>query len=79
MRSDHGTHRQRLGSTSRRQAFNSGGVLVHNGGLLRFWSRNQKAVSLSSWESELYAAVSSGTETLALQRQQAVVDHTARR
>ena len=31
----------------------SGGMLVHNGGLLRFWSRRQKAVSLSSWESEL--------------------------
>ena len=34
----------------------SGGMLVHNGGLLRFWSRRQKAVSLSSWESELFAA-----------------------
>ena len=36
----------------------SGGMLVHSGRLLRFWSRRQKAVSLSSWESELYAAVS---------------------
>ena len=45
----------------------SGGMLVHNGGLLRFWSRRQKAVSLSSWESELYAAVSTGVDTLGLQ------------
>ena len=35
--------------------------------LLRFWSRRQKAVSLSSWESELYAAVSTGVEALGLQ------------
>ena len=72
----------------------SGGMLVHNGGLLRFWSRRQKAVSLSSWESELYAAVSTGVEALGLQSglkdfgnntrvtiacdSQGVVDHTAR-
>ena len=72
----------------------SGGMLVHNGGLLRFWSRRQKAVSLSSWESELYAAVSTGVEALGLQSglkdfgnntrvtiacdNQGVVDHTAR-
>ena len=29
-------------------------MLVDNGKLMRFWSRRQKAVSLSSWESELY-------------------------
>ena len=72
----------------------SGGMLVHNGGLLRFWSRRQKAVSLSSCESELYAAVSTGVEALGLQSglrdfgnntrvtiacdNQGVVDHTAR-
>ena len=72
----------------------SGGMLVHNGGLLRFWSRRQKAVSLSLWESELYAAVSAGVEALGLQSglrdlgnnnrvtiacdNQGVVDHTAR-
>ena len=72
----------------------SGGMLVHTGGLLRFWSRRQKAVSLSSWESELYAAVSTGVEPLGLQSglrdfgnntrvtiacdNQGVVDHTAR-
>ena len=63
--------------------------------LLRFWSRRQKAVSLSSWESELYAAVSTGVEALGLQSElkdfgnnssvtiacdnQGVVDHTARK
>ena len=41
-------------------------MLVHSGRLLRFWSRRQKAVSLSSWESELYAAVSTGVEALGL-------------
>ena len=69
-------------------------MLVHNGGLLRFWSRRQKAVSLSSRESERYAAVSTGVEALGLQSglrdfgnkqrvtiacdNQGVVDHTAR-
>ena len=72
----------------------SGGMLVHNGGPLRFWSRRQKAVSLSSWESELYAALSTGVEALGLQSglkdfgnntrvtiardNQRAVDHTAR-
>ena len=72
----------------------SGGILVHNGGLLRFWSRRQKAVSLSSWESELCAAVSTWGEALGLQSgcrdldnitrltiacdNQGMVDHTAR-
>ena len=64
------------------------------GGLLRFWSKWQKAVSLSSWESELYAAVSTGVEVFGFQSglrdfgnntrvmiacdNQGVVDHTAR-
>ena len=69
-------------------------MLVHNWRLLRFWSRRQKAVPLSSWESELYAAVSTGVEAFGLQSglrdlgnsthvtaacdNQGVVDHTAR-
>ena len=69
-------------------------MLVHNVGLLSFWSRRQKAVSLSLWESELYAAVSIGVEALGLQSElrdfgnntrvtlawdtQGVVDQTAR-
>ena len=72
----------------------SGGMLVHNGALLRFWARKQKAISLSSWESELYAGVTAGVEALGLQSglrdfgcqrdvvlvsdNQGVVDHTAR-
>ena len=63
-------------------------------GLLRFWSRRQKAAPLSSWESELFAAASTGVEALGLQSglrdfgnntrvtiacdSQGVVDHTAR-
>ena len=73
----------------------SGGMLVHSGGLLRFWSIRQKAVLLLSWESELYAAVSIGVEALGPRcglrdfgndtrvtiacDNQGVVDHTARR
>ena len=38
----------------------SGGMVLHNGSLLKFWSRRQKAISLSSWESELYAGVTAG-------------------
>ena len=69
-------------------------MLVHNGGQLRFGSRRQKAVSLSFWNSELYAAVSTGVEALGLQNglrdfgnnmrvtivcdNPGVVDHTAR-
>ena len=44
----------------------SGGMRLHNGGLLRFWSSRQKVVSLSSWESELCAVVSSRAEALGL-------------
>ena len=64
------------------------------GGLLRFLSRRQKTPLLSSWESALHAAVSTGVETLGLHSglgdfgnntrvtiacdNQGVVDHTAR-
>ena len=44
----------------------SGEMLVHSGGLLRFWSRKEKAVSLTSREEELYVAVSTGVEALGL-------------
>ena len=46
----------------------SRGMLAHIGGLLRFWSRRQQAVSLSSCEGELCAAVSNGVDALTLQR-----------
>ena len=45
----------------------SGGMLVHNGVLVRFWARKQKAISLSSWESELYAGVTASVEAFGLQ------------
>ena len=44
----------------------SGGMLVHSGGLLRFWSKRLKAASMSSWEIELYDAVSTGVEAFVL-------------
>ena len=55
VRSDHimaCTDRDRAGNREDRHSV-SGGMLVHKDRLLRFWSRRQKAVSLSSWESEL--------------------------
>ena len=72
----------------------SGGLLFHNCGLLEFGSRRHKAVSLSPWESELYAALSKDVENLGFQcglgdgtstrvtlalDNQGVVDHTALR
>ena len=45
----------------------SGRMLLHSDGFLRFWSRRQKAVSLSWWESELFASVSTGVEAFGLQ------------
>ena len=72
----------------------SGEMLVHSGGLLRFWSRKEKAVSLTSREGELYFAVSTGVEAPGLRSwlrdfgvntrvtiacdNHGVVDHTAR-
>ena len=53
VRSDHimAYTRQRLGSKSRRQALSERrDALSTMEDLLRFWSRRQKAVSLSSWE-----------------------------
>ena len=41
----------------------SGGMLVHGGGFLSFWSRGRRL----SWENELYAAVSTRLEALVLQ------------
>ena len=34
---------------------------------MKFWSRRQKAMSLSSWECEPYAAATTGVETIGLQ------------
>ena len=44
----------------------SGGMLVHNGALLRFWSRKQKVVALSSRRA-MYAGVMAGVEAIGLQ------------
>ena len=46
----------------------SGGMVVHNEGLVKFWSCRQKTVSLSSWETELFAAVTTGAEAIGRQR-----------
>ena len=34
------------------------------GGVLNFWAKKQKSVALSSWESELFAAITSGHEVI---------------
>ena len=37
------------------------------GGVLNCWAKKQKSVALSSWESELFAAITSGTRLLGIQ------------
>ena len=72
----------------------SGCVVTLGGGVLNCWAKKQKSVALSSWESELFAAITSGTRSLGLQSElmdlghscsvtvatdsQSVVDHSKR-
>ena len=79
--------------TSRRST--SGGVVTLGGGGLNCWAKKQKSVALSSWESELFAAITSGTRSLGIQSElmdlgyncsvtvatdsQSVIDHSRRR
>ena len=65
------------------------------GGVLRCWAKKQKSVALSSWEGELFAAITSGTRSLGIQSElvdlgyncsvtvatdsQSVIDHSRRR
>ena len=72
-----------------------GCVVTLGGGLLNCWAKKQKGVALSSWESELFAAITSGTRSLGIQSElmdlghncsvtvasdsQSVVDHSRRR
>ena len=37
------------------------------GGVLNCWTKKQKSVALSSWESELFAAITLGTRSLGIQ------------
>ena len=37
------------------------------GGVLNYWAKKQRSVALSSWESELFAAITSGTRSLEIQ------------
>ena len=79
--------------TSRRST--SGGVVTLGGGVLNCWAKKQKSVALSSWESELFAVITSGTRSLGIQSElmdlgyncsvtvatdsQGVIDHSRRR
>ena len=79
--------------TSRRST--SGGVVSLGGGVLNCWAKKQKSVALSSWESELFAAITSGTTSLGIQSEsmdlaytcsvtvatdsQSIIDHSRRR
>ena len=81
-----------LDKTSRRST--SGGVVTLGGGVLNCWAKKQKSVALSSWESELFAAIMSGTRSLGIQSElmdlgyncsvtvatdsQSVIDHSRR-
>ena len=65
------------------------------GGVLNCWAKQQKSVALSSWESELFAAITSGTRSLGIHSKlmdlghscsvavatdsQSVIDHSRRR
>ena len=65
------------------------------GGVRNCWVKKQKSVALSSWESELFAAITSGTRSLGIQGElmdlgyscsvtvatdsQSVIDHLKRR
>ena len=51
--------------TSRRSM--SGGVVTLGGGILNCLAKKQKNVALSSWESELFAVITSGTRSLEIQ------------
>ena len=69
--------------------------MTPGGGVLNCWAKKQKSVALSSWESELFAAITSGTRSLGIQSElmdlgykcsvtvatdsQSVVDHSKRR
>ena len=44
----------------------SGGVIMHGTHTLKFWSKTQTSVALSSAESELYASVKGGSESLGM-------------
>ena len=78
--------------TSRRST--SGCVVTLGGGVLNCWAMKQKSVALSSWERELFAAITSGTGSSGIQSElmdlgykcsvtvatdsQSVVDHSKR-
>ena len=72
----------------------SGGVVTLGGGVLNCWAKKQKSVALSNWESELFAAITSGTRSLGIHSElmdlgyncsvtvatdsQSVIDHSRR-
>ena len=65
------------------------------GGVLDCWTKKQKSVALTSWETDLFAAIMSGTRSLGIQSElmdlghscsvtvatdsQSVIDHSSRR
>ena len=71
------------------------GVVTLGGGVLNCWAKKQKSVALSSWESELFAAITFCTRSLGIQSElmdlgynwsvtvatdsQSVIDHSRRR
>ena len=78
--------------TSRRS---TSGAVTLGGGVLDCWAKKQKSVALSSWESELFAAITWGTRSSGIQSElmdlghscsvsvatdsQGVIDHSKRR
>ena len=60
--------------TSRKST--SGGVVTLGGGVPNRWAKKQKSVALSSWESELFAAITSGTRSLGIQSELMDIGYT---
>ena len=46
------------------------------GGVLNCWAKKQKSVALSSWESELFAAITSGTRSFGIQSELMDLGHS---
>ena len=53
------------GQVSRRSTI--GGVVTLGGGVLRCWARKQRSVELSSWEDEVFSAITECTRSLGIQ------------
>ena len=52
------------------------GVVTLGGGVLDCWAKKQKSVALSSWEGELFAAITWGTRSSGIQSELMDLGHS---